>query len=164
MAHYTQNLNLFEKDPAVDGKTKFSVTTMLNENWDKIDTGVQKKLTAGDNIIIEDDVISAIISEVVQNITPVSSNTISLLNNKGIYSKTIASNTTLTFDVSELGTLTNKAVTFEFFMTRTSGTITFPNNITWIEEPDLTETGKYLFVFKTFDGGTTWLGNLEAKW
>jgi len=60
MAHYTTNLNLYEKDPLVDGLDKFSVTTMMNENWDKIDAGVQKKLTAGENIIIANDTIHAL--------------------------------------------------------------------------------------------------------
>lgn len=37
MASSTTNLNLYKKDPTTDGSDTFNITTMLNENWDKID-------------------------------------------------------------------------------------------------------------------------------
>lgn len=37
MAQYTDNLNLFKRNPAEEGDQTFNVTTMLNNNWDKID-------------------------------------------------------------------------------------------------------------------------------
>lgn len=37
MASYTENLNLLKKDPVADGADTFNITTMLNDNWDKID-------------------------------------------------------------------------------------------------------------------------------
>ena len=37
MASYTKNLNLLKKDPVADGADTFNITTMLNDNWDKID-------------------------------------------------------------------------------------------------------------------------------
>lgn len=38
MASSTTNLELYKKDPLTDGSDTFNITTMLNENWDKIDT------------------------------------------------------------------------------------------------------------------------------
>ncbi len=38
MASNTPNLNLLKKDPATDGNDTFNIQTMLNDNWDKIDT------------------------------------------------------------------------------------------------------------------------------
>lgn len=38
MASSTTNLNLYKKDPLTDGSDTFNITTMLNENWDRIDT------------------------------------------------------------------------------------------------------------------------------
>jgi len=42
MASNTPNLNLLKKDPATDGNDTFNIKTMLNDNWDKIDTAVKK--------------------------------------------------------------------------------------------------------------------------
>lgn len=40
MASNTPNLGLLKKDPMTDGNETFNIETMLNENWDKIDTAV----------------------------------------------------------------------------------------------------------------------------
>lgn len=40
MASYTTNLNLLKKDPVADASDTFNITTMLNENWDKIDAAM----------------------------------------------------------------------------------------------------------------------------
>lgn len=37
MPSNTPNLGLYKKDPVTDGNDTFNVTSMLNENWDKID-------------------------------------------------------------------------------------------------------------------------------
>ncbi|WP_018885087.1 pyocin knob domain-containing protein [Paenibacillus massiliensis] len=39
MGSNTTNLNLLKKDPITDGDQTFNIETMLNDNWDKIDTG-----------------------------------------------------------------------------------------------------------------------------
>lgn len=44
MASNTPNLNLYKKDPTVDGNDTFNIKTMLNDNWDKIDTAVTTKV------------------------------------------------------------------------------------------------------------------------
>ncbi|MBF4693894.1 hypothetical protein [Fusibacter ferrireducens] len=38
MSMLTQFLNLFKVEPLVDGNMPFNITTMLNENWDKVDS------------------------------------------------------------------------------------------------------------------------------
>lgn len=40
MASNTPNLDLLKKDPITDGSQTFNIETMLNENWDKIDSAV----------------------------------------------------------------------------------------------------------------------------
>ncbi|KLU64007.1 hypothetical protein DEAC_c40010 [Desulfosporosinus acididurans] len=45
MSKTTTNLNLYEVDPTTDGALTFNVQTMLNDNWDKIDTAVAGKET-----------------------------------------------------------------------------------------------------------------------
>lgn len=46
MASYTTNLNLLKKDPVADASDTFNITTMLNENWDKIDAAMGAARTA----------------------------------------------------------------------------------------------------------------------
>jgi hypothetical protein len=48
MASNTPNLNLYKKDPTIDGNDTFNIKTMLNDNWDKIDTEVAKKANQKD--------------------------------------------------------------------------------------------------------------------
>lgn len=38
MASNTPNLGLYKKNPATDGNDTFNIQTMLNENWDRIDS------------------------------------------------------------------------------------------------------------------------------
>lgn len=42
MSKYTDNLNLYEKEPDIDGNDTFNITTMMNDNWDKIDSATGK--------------------------------------------------------------------------------------------------------------------------
>lgn len=43
MASYTTNLNLLKKDPVADASDTFNIQTMMNDNWDKIDSAVTGK-------------------------------------------------------------------------------------------------------------------------
>ena len=47
MASSTTNLNLYKKDPLTDGSDTFNITTMLNENWDRIDAAWGEKIVNG---------------------------------------------------------------------------------------------------------------------
>lgn len=40
MSTYTPYLDLLKKNPATEGTDTFNITTMLNDNWDKIDSGL----------------------------------------------------------------------------------------------------------------------------
>jgi hypothetical protein len=83
---------------------------------------------------------------------------------KKIYQATVAADTTFTFDVSGLGTLTNKVVTFELHIDMTAvSVLTFPASVNWIDTPIFSSTGKYILVFRSIDGGTNWLGNLAYE-
>lgn len=63
MASNTTNLNLYKKDPIADKDQTFNITTMMNENWDKIDQNAGQ--TATQLAQIEEDVaeIPTIIDE-----------------------------------------------------------------------------------------------------
>lgn len=74
--------------------------------------------------------------------------------------------TTLSFTNNTSASAT-AAYTFELCINMsTVYAITFPASITWQggEDPDLSEAGKYLFAFRTMDGGSTWIGNLQGVW
>ena len=105
--------------------------------------------------------------ETTQNIQT-TTGTISLASNKSIYSITPSANTTFTFDTTNLSISSTVAYTFELYvnMSSTAYSLTFPASVTWQdnETPDLSATGKYFLVFRTIDGGTTWLGNLQGAW
>ena len=85
-----------------------------------------------------------------------------------VVTSNISSGTTFTFNSSNLTYLSNSVFyTFELKFNMTSlTTITFPGNVVWQEDevPDISEIGNYLFVFRTIDGGTTWIGNLQGFW
>jgi hypothetical protein len=83
---------------------------------------------------------------------------------KYIYSASVSADTTFTFDISGLGALTNKVVTFELHIDMTVvSTLTFPAAVSWIDTPVFSGTGKYVLVFRTTDGGANWLGNLAYR-
>lgn len=44
MAAYSKNVSLLKKDPLQDRNDTFNITTMLNENWDKIDLALPFKV------------------------------------------------------------------------------------------------------------------------
>ena len=46
MSSSTTNLSLLKKNPATDGSDTFNIQTMLNDNWDKIDSAVAAKETS----------------------------------------------------------------------------------------------------------------------
>lgn len=43
MSSTTANLNLYKANPTTDGENTFNIDTILNDNWDKIDSQVAKK-------------------------------------------------------------------------------------------------------------------------
>ncbi|GIO93199.1 tail fiber protein [Paenibacillus lactis] len=53
MASNTPNLGLLKKDPMTDGNETFNIETMLNENWDKIDTAVGQVREGLENVNVD---------------------------------------------------------------------------------------------------------------
>lgn len=137
-----------------DGVTS-NIQTQLN--------GKQGTLTAGAGISISSNTI--ITKDIISEMEAISESEVSLVLGKSIYSKTISANTTFTFDLTNLGTLTNKVVTFEIYLNMpTIYTLTFPQNLTWIAQPNFNQTGKFLIAVRTLDGGSTYIANVEARW
>ena len=60
MTSFTPNLKLLKKDPTTDGNDTFNITTMLNENWDKVDEEVGKKAGVDLSNVLESDLIAAL--------------------------------------------------------------------------------------------------------
>lgn len=93
-------------------------------------------------------------------------NTIVLKDNIVSYNKTITANATLSFDISNLSQASTDIITFELKLTMgsTLRTVNF-SNVTWLNgnTPSMPSTNKnYLFVFRSYDGGTSWVGNIQG--
>lgn len=107
--------------------------------------------------------------ETIQNITQLSSGSITLTATSSIYKITPSAATTFTLSLASGTTESNQAYTFELHINMTTVyTMDFSTNNTVVWEggvtPDLTTTGYYRLAFQTTDGGTTWHGNLQGKW
>lgn len=105
--------------------------------------------------------------QTIQDITTLSSGTITLSSVSSIYKITPASNTTFTFNTSGLSLSSAVAYTFELYINMsTVYSLTFPSSLTWQggTAPDLSATGTYFLVFRTIDGGINWIGNLQGVW
>ena len=94
------------------------------------------------------------------------SSTVTLLDNVTIYKYTVSANTTFTFSTASL-VRTDGALTFELYivMPSTVYTITFPNNVSWLngDVPSMSTPSRTdMIVFRSLDGGTTWLGSKEG--
>lgn len=98
----------------------------------------------------------------------ISSGAVALNDNKVIYYQNITDATTFTFNVSAASKATSEVITFEMHLYITTvSALTFPSNLSWLNEdaPSIDTAGKhYLLAFRTFDGGTSWVGNLQGYW
>ena len=102
--------------------------------------------------------------QTIQDIQPITSNTVVVSDTISMYSLTPSSAVNdLTFQYS--GT-TDKSYTFELMLNMNEAqNITF-NNVTWMygDIPDLSETGVYFLAFRKIGNSSTWYGNLQGKW
>lgn len=105
-------------------------------------------------------------------VTPVysvpDSGIIALERDKTQYTKTIEGNTVIGFDATGLGLSAGDSATFELLLKM--GTYVYPvlfgSNISWLngEEPYFTEANKsYLFAFRTYNGGESWVGAYQGQ-
>lgn len=111
---------------------------------------------------------SGYVTKSIQTLQDISTTTatISLADNTSFYKITPSGATTLTFS-NGTSASASKSYTFELCVDMsTVYALTFPNSVTWQdgETPDLSATGTYFLAFRTMDGGTTWLGNLQGRW
>jgi hypothetical protein len=72
------------------------------------------------------------------------------------FTKTIAANSTFTFSNPPA----SRAYAFTLELNHTSGTVTWPSSVKWVNNtaPNLTIGKTHLFVFVTDNAGTTWRG------
>ena len=101
-----------------------------------------------------------------QAISELSGTDIVLQDEVVIYTKSVSTSTIFTFNAAGL-TKTDRAITFELYLTVTADnlTMTFPSSVSWLNgmAPVITTAQKYLFAFRSFDNGTTWIGNLQGS-
>ena len=98
-----------------------------------------------------------------------SSQTIPLALGTSLYKLTPSGNiTSMSFNTSNISAGNSVAYTFELCLVMTGSvyTIAWPSSLIWMDgiTPDLSSTGTYFFAFRTINGGTTWLGNLQGVW
>ena len=94
------------------------------------------------------------------------SSTVTLQDNVTIYKYTVGANTTFSFSTASLVRATG-VLTFELYivMPSTVYTISFPGTVSWLnnEAPSMSTPSKtYMCVFRSLDGGSTWLGSKEG--
>lgn len=101
-----------------------------------------------------------------QAISELSGTDIVLQDEVVIYTKSVSTSTIFTFNAAGL-TKTDRAITFELYLTVTADnlTMTFPSSVSWLNgmTPVITTAQKYLFAFRSFDNGKTWIGNLQGS-
>ena len=149
------------------------MTTTTNVQQVKVNKVTQAQydsMTKNDNefyVIVDREYLdNASGVQTVQDITTLSSDTITLTNEDSLYIRQPAAATTFTF-LNNTSASNTKAYTFELCIKMsTVYAISWPSSVTWQdgEIPDLSETGTYFLAFRTIDGGSTWLGNLQGKW
>lgn len=91
---------------------------------------------------------------------------VALEDNISIYQSSVTKAMNYIFNTSAL-TNPYSVITFELHLKMsTPFALTFPATVTWAyrEAPDLAEGGQYILVFRSFDGGASWVGSLEVRW
>jgi len=91
-------------------------------------------------------------------------NTIPLDLTCAYYTKEVSTASTIAFTSSVLSS--DKVIDFNLHLNLTSNVaVSFASNIKWLNNaPTINTTKHYLLRFRSFDGGTTYVGNLEGSW
>ncbi|MFV0626172.1 MAG: hypothetical protein ACK5N8_02325 [Alphaproteobacteria bacterium] len=109
------------------------------------------------------------LSEISQKYTYLIDNNIILSEEKSIYIKNISSSEEISFSIDASKIDSDKIITFELLldlsMTEEVPVINFIDTVEWLnlEIPELSETKKYLLVFRKFPDFSFWLGNLQGE-
>ncbi len=149
--------------------TSGAVYTALNNKLDK--TGTAAKATAdanGNNIAstyATKTELQTQVYSIYQAKADISGTDVILKDETTIYQKTVSQNTTFTFNLNSLSKK-NQVITFELFLSLSAANLTlkFPSTVSWLGStvPSTTTAQKYLFAFRSFNAGQTWLGNLQG--
>ena len=91
--------------------------------------------------------------------TSVSNGVLTLQASKKYYEVTVSGNTTFTITAPS----TSDVIEFYLHITHTSGTITFPSSVKWASTPSFSTGKKHLIKMLSFDGGSTYLAQLEGS-
>lgn len=149
----------------IDANT--NTTTITLPNTIPAGTGYEVMLFSGNTQLSSDIDHDILPATLYQHMMTVSGNTIALSNDFTIYSKTVSAATTLSFAMPSGYTSTLGVVTFELYINMTTAsTILWTPSISWNggTAPLFNDVKKYLLSFRSFDGGNTWIGNLEMTW
>lgn len=154
---------------ATDGSIDQNTINTMNTTLTNAINGKQATLTTTGNaavpVYISGSGTVSTIKPVLQQSTTTTA-TIALNSTTLIHEIVPTGDVTFTFNASGLDA--SKTITFELYvdMSSTVRTLTFPNTVSWQdgETPDMSELGKYYFVFRSRDGGSTWMGNMQGRW
>ena len=114
--------------------------------------------------------VSSVPSSVYQKMKDITNTTVSLVDGISIYKlNNITSAMTVSFVRTALSNLSvDRVITFELYVpvVNTVPTITWPLGLTWLnnEVPTFEANTNYLFAFRSFDQGSTWIGNIQCSW
>ena len=99
-----------------------------------------------------------------QTLATIDTGTIELTAQTAIYGLTVNDPTSISIDASTLSD--HEVITFELRIYMPSvQTISMPTNVVWLDSatPDLSSPGTYLFAFRSYDQGVSWIGNLQGR-
>lgn len=162
------NTQILRSEYATNGiNIDTNTTTITLPNTIPAGTGYEVMLFSGNTQIGSDVNHSVLPATLYQHMMTISGNTITLNSDFTIYSKTVSAATTLNFTMPSGYTSTLGVVTFELYINMTTAsTILWTPSISWNggTAPLFNDVKKYLLSFRSFDGGNTWIGNLEMTW
>jgi len=104
---------------------------------------------------------------ILQSIVSMTDGNVVLMPDRSLYAHNPTQNTNYTFDVSGMGNMADKCITFELHISMPDPcvVIELPNNIAWLDEPDMSNGDtNYCLTFRSMDGGASWQGNLAYSY
>lgn len=141
----TANLNGKTPVKGIDYFTTDDVENMVEQVTSKVEA---------ENILLSQKIV-----------TPSETTSVKLQVNITLYNITPTSDLSIDFDISDLIVSPLEIITFELLvnMAEKAYKINFGENVKWLDKNiEYSEKGNYLFVFRTFNQGETWLGNLQG--
>lgn len=150
----------------VSGENKINIINeMYNEFGDSTPNTYVKRNNNNNayQFLSNDQVVNDLKVGKIYSIKKSFTNSIILEDNIYTYTSSPTTDTIISFNTGEL-TNSNESVEFEIILTINNIiNVTFSDNIKWKDNqtPTVSETGTYIYKFKTINNGLTWLGKLE---